>query len=412
VSTPVRTDAAPAGSPAAGRHRRRVLLIAFLLVAATVGWRRGEYFTGSVDPVVAAKAALCLLSLGLAFLLAQSVPHRRRLGTASLWFLGVVLGCSLFGALASGDLLSGGVVAVRVAILGATVHFLLRAAPGLQVLESLALACGAVAVVAAVTGLPTLADGRLAGGVPALSPNELSLLAGIAVVFLAWRAVLGEATLGPLVAGGGFLGVIWATESRTGLLMLLVGIAVMAVQIRRPRVGLVVSALVLGALALTGAVATGIVTSFLERDGDGASTLESRFIAWRAAVDLPTSWWQETFGAGLAMKIIPIKGEWWDTQPLDSSWVSLLVQAGVLGMVVAGLWALWVFRGALHAPRPLRVLFLGLLVFIVGRSVVESGLFDATPAFLFFLAISALCEGASRERLAEDAELVPTFNRR
>jgi hypothetical protein len=332
-------------------------------------------------------------------------------GTASLWWLGVVLGCSVFGALATGNLLSGGVVAVRVAILGATVHFLLRAAPGLQVLESLALACGAVAVVAAVTGLPTLADGRLAGGVPALSPNEMSLLAGIAVAFLAWRAVLGEASLGALVAGVGFLGVIWATESRTGLLMLLVGIAVMAVQIRRPRVGLVVSALVLGALAVTTAVATGIVTSFVERDGDGASTLESRFIAWRAAVDLPTSGWQETFGAGLAMKIIPIKGQWWDQQPLDSSWVSLLVQAGVLGMAAAIVWALWVFRGAFHAPRPLRVLFLGLLVFIVGRSVVESGLFDATPAFLVFMAISALCEGGSRERLQDDAEFVPAFRR-
>jgi hypothetical protein len=383
-----------------------VFPVALLLVVVTVGWRRGEYFTGSLDPVVVAKAGLSVLALAMAFLLAQSA-RRRRLGTGSLWWLGVVLGCSLFGALATGSLLAGGAVAVRVALLGATVHLLLRAAPAVRVLTSLAAACGTVAVVAAVTGLPTVADGRLAGGLPALSPNELSLLAGIVLVFLAWRTVLGEASWWAAAAGAFFLAVIWATESRTGLLMVLVGIAVMAAQIRRPRVGLVVGGLVLGALAVLAAVGTGAVAAFAARDGEGISTLESRFIAWRAAVDLPTSGWQEVFGAGLAMKIIPIKGQFWDEQPLDSSWVSLLVQAGVLGLGVAGGWALWAVRGALRAPYPHRVLFLGLLVFLVGRSLVESGLFDATPAFLLFMMVSALAEGGSRDRLAAEGGSIP-----
>ena len=404
-STAVATGATAAAPPADAR-RRGVLAVALLLVVVTVGWRRGEYFTGSLDPVVLAKAVLSALALAGAFVLASSGP-RRRLGTAWLWWLGVVLGCSLFGALTSGDLVAGGTVAVRVAVLGATVHLLLRAAPGVQVLTSLAVACGAVAAVAAVTGLPTLAGGRLAGGVPMLSPNELSLLAGLVVLVLAWRTVLGQAGWADAVTGAAFLGVIWATESRTGLLMLVVAVAVMALYLRRPPVGLVVGGLVLGALAVVGALATGVVTAFVTRDGDGVGTLESRFIAWRAAVDLPRTAWQELFGGGMALKVIPIKGQWWDEQPLDSSWVSLLVQAGVLGLAVAVGWVLWTLRGAARAPRPVRVLFLGLLVFLVGRSTVESGMFDATPAFLLLAVVSALTERGSAGRLAAEAETLP-----
>ena len=209
------------------------------------------------------------------------------------------------------------------------------------------------------------------------------------------------------MTGAAFLGVIWATESRTGLLMLVVAVAVMALYLRRPPVGLVVGGLLLGALAVVGALATGVVTAFVTRDGDGVGTLESRFIAWRAAVDLPQTAWQELFGGGMALKVIPIKGQWWDEQPLDSSWVSLLVQAGVLGLAVAVGWVLWTLRGVARAPRPVRVLFLGLLVFLVGRSTVESGMFDATPAFLLLAAVSALTERGSAGRLAAEAETLP-----
>jgi O-antigen ligase len=401
LPTGVSTAARRAPSKAPGR-RPAVFAVALLLVVATVGWRRGSYFAGSLDPVVLTKASLSLLALALAFLLAQSA-HRRRLGTASLWWLGVVLGSSVIGALATEGLVAGGTVAVRVAVLTAAVFFLLRAAPSMQVLTGMVAACGVVALVAAGTGLATLGTGRLAGGIPALSPNELSLLAGVVVLYLAWRIVHGESTVANTVTAVVFLGVIWATESRTGLLMVLLGCLVIGAHLRRARVGLVVTGLVLGAGAAVAAVATGIVSDFVARNGDGISTLESRFIAWRAATDLATTGWQQLFGGGLALKVIPVRGQWWDEQPLDSSWVSLLVQAGMLGLVAALLWALWVVRGARRAPRKHRVLFLGLLVFLLGRSVVESGLFDATPAFLFFLMISLLVEGGSREGLAAEA---------
>jgi O-antigen ligase len=384
------------------RPRLAVRLAALLVVVGVVGWRRGEYFSGSLDAVVVAKACVSLVALALALLAAQSAD-RRRLGTGSMWLLGILLGGSVIGALTADNLVAGGVVAVRVALIAATMVLLLRAASGLQVLMSIAWGCGIVAVTAAVTGLPTLAEGRLAGRIPAIDPNELALLAGVVVVVLAWRAVLGEATLVIALVGAFFVAVVWATGSRTGLVMLLLGVLVMVVHIRRPQVGLVVGGLLLGALGAVAVVATGAVGAFVERGGDGTSTLDSRFIAWREAVVWASSDWQTVLGGGLSVKIIRVRGQFWDTQPLDSTWASLLVQTGVLGFVVAMAWICWTLRGVLRAPRPHRVLFLGLLVFLGGRSLLESGLFDATTAFALFVAISLLAEGGSRERLRAEA---------
>jgi hypothetical protein len=397
-------DARPApDAPAVPDGRRRVsMVVAVLIVVGAVGWRRGEYFTGSLDPVVVAKALLSLLALAVAFLAAQRGP-RRRLGTASVWFLAMVLVSSVFGALTNGNALAGGVVAVRVLVLGATVVLLLRSVPAVQAITSIATVCGAVAVVATVTGRSTLSSGRLAGGIPAIDPNELALLAGVVVAVLAWRTVMEEAGWLDAVAGAFFLGVVWETGSRTALIMLLAGIVLMATYVRRPQVGLVVGALILVAVSAVAVATTGIASAFAERGGDGTSTLGSRFIAWRAALVWAHSNWQEVFGGGLSVKIIRVTGQYWETQPLDSSWASLLVQTGVLGFAVAVLWVLWVARGARRAPYPHRVLFLGLGLFLVGRSLLESGLFDASPAFLLFFALSLLAEGSSRDRLRSEA---------
>jgi O-antigen ligase len=247
--------------------------------------------------------------------------------------------------------------------------------------------------------MSTVTTGRLQGAIPPLSPNELALLAGIVVLYVTWRGVLGDAGPRLIVAGVAALGVIWATGSRTALLMLIVAVLVMALHIRRAPVGLVVGGLLLGGFGAVAVVTTGLLAGFLERDGTGVSTLESRFIAWDAATRWAESGWQLVFGGGLSVKIIEVEGQWWNEQPLDSSWVSLLVQTGLLGLIASAAWVLWVLRGVLRAPRPYRALFVGLWVFLIGRSLVESGLFDATPAFLGFFALSLLVEGGTRERL-------------
>ncbi len=403
---PVRPDRPrPVAAPVRTTSTAALTAVALLVVVGNVGWRRGEYFTGSLDPVVVAKAVVGVLALVAAFLLARSGTGHR-VGTGSLWWLGAVLSSAVLGAVTRGDLVAGGTVAVRVALVGATVLLLTRAAPAVEVLTALVRACVAVAAVAATTGLASY-DGRLAGGVPAIDPNELALLAGLGVLHVAWRVVLGRA--GPASAAGAavLLGVVWATGSRTALLVLVLAVLAMALHTRRPQVGVVVSGLVLVAVAPFAIAATGAVGDFLTRGGDGTSTLGSRFIAWRAALTWADSAWQTVFGGGLNVKIIRVQGQYWDTQPLDSSWVSLLVQAGWFGVLVGACWVLWTVRGVLHAPRGHRVLFTGLLVFLLGRSVLESGLFDATVAFLLFLAVSLLAEGGSRDRLRGEERAAP-----
>jgi hypothetical protein len=371
------------------------------MVTSSVGWRRGQYFSGSLDPVVVAKAALSLLALGLALLAAQHRP-RRRLGTGSVWILALLLAGSVFGALTYGTVLASGVVAARVVILGVTVVLLLRTMTATGFFAALSWSCAATGLVAAVTGLPTLSTGRLAGGIPQLSPNELALLASIVLLFVGWQTVVGTARWPQAVAAVVAVGIIWESGSRTALIMLLVALAVMALHIRRPPAGLVVGALLLAAVGSAAAISTGVLTSFAERNGTGTSTLDSRFIAWRAAGSWAATLWQLAFGGGLSVKIINVQGQWWNEQPLDSSWVSALVQNGILGLLLAAAWVLWVLRGVLRAPREHRVLFLGLLIYAVGRSFLESGLFDATPAFVAFFAVSLLAEGGSRSRLTEE----------
>ena len=389
-----------ASRPASETVPARLLLCMLLLVLTTVGWRRGTYFAGSLDPVVVAKGVLSVVALAVAF--ASCRRPNLRVGTGTLWALGVLLVASVLGALTHGPLVAGGVIAVRVTILALTVLCLLRCFTTTQFFTALARSCAVIGGIAAVTGLPTLSSGRLAGGYPEVDPNTLALLACMVVLYAGWRIAMGTAGAGAAAVAVMALGVVWSTGSRTALLMLLPALLVMALHMRRARVGLVVTALLGAAAAVVAVLSTDALAGFLERDGEGTSTVESRFIAWDAATTWADDRWQLAFGGGLSVKIIPVKGQYWTEQPLDSSWVSLLVQAGLVGCLAAGVWALWTLRGVLRAPRAHRALFLGLLVFVLGRSVLESGLFDATPEFLAFLAVSLLAEGGSALRLTDE----------
>jgi hypothetical protein len=374
-----------------------VAVVTVLMLASTVVWRRGDIFSGGVDMVVIGKAVLSVLALGLAFVSATSRrTRRRRLGTGSLWFLAVLLAASVFGALTYGTLIPSGVVAVRVLIVALTVFLLLRAAPPQQVFAGLVWSSGAVVVIAAATAPSTALSGRLEGGLPPLNPNEMAMLASVVVLAVAWRIALGDTRWYLWACAAAYLGVIWLTGSRTAMLMLIAAVLVMILQMRRPSPALVVGTLCAAAGVVIVAASTNGFTSFLERDGAGTSTLQSRFIAWSATRSWAESVWQMLFGGGLSVKLIPVSGQWWDTQLLDSSWVSALVQGGAIGLLCVAAWVLWVLRGTWRVQRQYRILFSGLLVYLIGRSFLESGLFDATPPFILFMMVSLLSEGGSR----------------
>jgi O-antigen ligase len=108
------------------------------------------------------------------------------------------------------------------------------------------------------------------------------------------------------------------------------------------------------------------------------------------------STWKRWFGGGLPMKHIPVSGQYWQTQLLDSSWISALVQTGLVGLALTAVWVLATLASAFRTPRPWRPLWVGLVVFIGLRSLLESGLFDASTSFIVFAIVSLVTERATR----------------
>jgi hypothetical protein len=134
-------------------------------------------------------------------------------------------------------------------------------------------------------------------------------------------------------------------------------------------------------------------TDALEHFGTrgGTSSIESagsRIIAWNAVLDMDRTAMQTLFGEGLAGKLIPVTGQFWTAQIMDSSWFSAFLQAGLIGVLLLIALVIYAAAQALRNARPVNDLFLALVVFIVVRSIFESGLLDASMSFLAFIAVS------------------------
>jgi hypothetical protein len=171
----------------------------------------------------------------------------------------------------------------------------------------------------------------------------------------------------------------------------------MVIQARRFSVaGFVAMVAAIPAMAFA-ALATSAVTNLLLRGGDqNVTTLASRTIAWQAALTMEASTWQRWFGGGLPMKHIPVSGQFWQTQLLDSSWISALVQTGLIGLTLTAVWMLAALGSAFRTPRPWRPLWVGLVAFVGLRSLLESGLFDASTSFIVFAMVSLMSERVTR----------------
>lgn len=368
--------------------------VAFLMIAATVSWRPDSLYSGGVDPVVAAKGLLGSLALAIAWSARQGCARPNVLGNRTMWLALAYVVTSVFGAWAAGSVFASAVLGIRVLMLGATVVLMMRVFDGVVLLRALVVASASVAFVAAVTGVPTyLGQGRLGGGIPPLNPNELATLAALPLVWLAWVIFRGEGTTKHLWGAGALLAALWMTGSRTALLGVIVALVVMIVQARRltPSVafGLVCSAVALVYVATM----TGLLGGFFARGGaENLTSLSSRTIAWNAAIDFAQNDWMRWVGVGMSTKEIPVAGQYWDTQLLDSSWMSAVVQAGYVGVVVLAVWVLSTVFSARRRTQPERMLLTGMLTLLVLRSILESGLMDSTPAFIGFFVASVLSD--------------------
>lgn len=415
-------DADPSGRGPQGGPREFAVAsaICLLLIGSSVSWRQKVYFDGDLDPVVVAKALLTGVALLGCLWARLRCARPNPVGRRTVTLVAALVAVSTLGGLFSGDGMSSAIVAVRVAMVGIAAYLLVRSFQVDVLLRALFTAMAAVGLLAVLTGAVKVATsgGRLEGGIPPLAANEIALLCGVPALALAWRYLShrgsGRDVLGIVV----LLGAVVASESRTGLAALVVAGLVMLAQARR------IPPLVIGALAgvvVVGAyvaIATNVVANYFGRSNEGSvGTLNSRTIAWGAAVDLhqtPVAW---LLGSGLATKKIPVSGQYWKTQGLDSSWVSAWVQGGAIALGLIAVIVVGAMVASWRTPQPYRMLITGVLVFQFLRSFLESGLMDATPSFLLFMIMAMLSERGSRPILQTAAQAwagppdPPTANR-
>ena len=366
-------------------------LVLLVSVIATEPWRPDTYFSGAFDSVVVLKATLSVLGLVGAWLLAR---RRSRLAVPA-WppvLIGLYLACTVFGGWAHQDLLASSTIAVRVGILVLTLCTLLSGYDGYSVMAGLVGALATVGAFSVITAFGQLRDGRLAGGLPPLHPNEVASICAIVIIWLVYRAVNGRESLHDLVALAIAGAALLASGSRTSLGMLAPALLILIVFTRRIHLRVLIPFLVVLPFIVATLVLTDEVAQAATREGstEDITSLSNRTIAWQAALAPKDSPWLSWLGGGLAMKRIEVPGQWWSHQILDSSWVSALVQSGYIGLgltlllVCYGLYRIAQVAGELRGFRLAIIIFLGL------RGLLESGLFDASTAFLTCFASLAL----------------------
>jgi hypothetical protein len=287
---------------------------------------------------------------------------------------------------------------VRIILVAATVYTLTCTTTPLDLLRSLLIAMGILSLIGAVTGIPEfLADGRLASGIPAMRPNELAGLAAPPLVGLAIEVTRAGLRTRTAVLMLTFSVIVLATGSRTTLFVAVLAI-MLAIMLSWPlphSAGIVL--ILLAPVTYTIVAFTDLVAQVTVRGQDlqQLATLSSRTIAWEAVLDIPMNTWHKWIGAGLAIKTVEVDQRWWETQVLDSSWVSVLSQTGILGLVLVSVWVLLTVIESARSDR-LRNFTFPLLVLLLVRSVAENGLIESSVIFVLFFCISLLLEPGYR----------------
>lgn len=388
-------EVAPRSLPSAsGAWRSPSRYIMFMLVMSVVTWRAQTVFGGGLDSVVLAKAGLGCMALALAWAARVTTRHPEPMSNVFVWLAVTYVVVSSFGAWSAGGLRVSGVISIRVLLMVVTLILLVKAFPRLQVLNDLLVSFAIVAIVSAVTGLPSLASsGRLHGGLPQMHSNELSLLCAIPLIGLIHLVLQHRATARHAALFVALFSALIATGSRTALITVILAALVILVQTRRFPTWVALLLTTLVPILLYVATRTEALNAYFDRQGPGEgdlSTLNSRSVVWTASLDYAQTSWTTWLGSGLAVKRIPVSGQFWDVQNLDSSWVSALVQAGWVGAILLAVWVTLLIGATVRTERPMRLILQGVLAALLLRSLLESGLVDGSPAFLAFFLVSLI----------------------
>lgn len=246
----------------------------------------------------------------------------------------------------------------------------------LRTTATVAAGISAAALVGRVLGLSPLFNERLTGWLPPLGPNALGVTAGIGLIAAAvlWlrhelatpRALAYVVTLAPTLL---------LTQSRTAVLATGIGLVTALLIGRAPRTAAALYWAALGVALIALAGLDPLAGSRFRWD----STFSGRTTGWDTVVGLhrePAGTW---FGDGLAAKYVPDRSVFGGIRPVDGTWHSAYLEAGLIGL---GLLAVAVIVLICLNLRAGSLVMLPLLAFLVVDATLESVLSDVTFPFV------------------------------
>lgn len=230
--------------------------------------------------------------------------------------------------------------------------------------------------------------GRLKGVLWPIPPPQVAefaaLMTGMALI--GWLTGWMNRRWALRLAAAGLV-IIFMTHTRTALVGLIVGLAVALGslflsyrRVRRATVALVIAAPIV-ALALAPAF-----TSWFTRDQSATELrgLTGRTKVWSDLVNEPRSHFNEWFGFGLSNKSF-------DGHPIDSTWLAVYHEQGLIGVGVVAAILIFVLLGAGFCRYgPARAMAFFLVGYCLCASYTEVGLGDATPYLLHIVVAASL----------------------
>ncbi|MFW5472225.1 hypothetical protein ACOCJ5_02855 [Knoellia sp. CPCC 206450] len=256
-------------------------------------------------------------------------------------------------------------------------------------------ALGTVLLGAALSpGLAFSVEGRLAGVIWPIWPTGVAHLAatlfGTSVVLWMCRVITSRhASVALLISGV----VLVATHTRTAVAGTLVGLAVataslMLGHVRARRVTLLSgAATVVAAMFFASALTTWALRG---QSTEEVGEFTGRTKVWSAVFDTPRPLVEQLFGSGLS-------NQSFQGLPIDSSWVSVFVDQGLVGVFLLTTILLLLFiMAATREPGPERATALFLLAYCVVASITETGLGAAAPYQLDLVVAAALLTQPTR----------------
>jgi O-antigen ligase len=238
--------------------------------------------------------------------------------------------------------------------------------------------------------------GRLGGAIWPFPPTQVAHVAAVFVgltVVMWFTGLLSRrsAAIGTLAG----LAILLLTHTRTAIVAMLIGILVAGLSLvfsrKRVRRAFAV-ALVIGLLlALSFAP---FLSHWFERgeNSQELSNFTGRTVVWTQVIHQQRSEVNTLFGYGMS-------NDSFNGLPIDSTWLSIYVDQGLVGDVLVAAAVLLLLLIALLAPRgPARAIALFFIVFCLISSYLETGLGTPSPYLLELVAAMSLLVPASPAR--------------